>query len=173
MFESLAFASSPRRSIRLDTRTGKEIENEQSLPPDERTISIFRRIVKQHPQWTTRKECCGIYNCFGHVWASRRTCIYNTDHVWRIFEEDGYREIDLSKASGGDIAVYLTENPREVWHAGVIELRDITTGGGNSIQNVPWVLSKLNDTQGEVFHPIRDVHAPFEFVVKIWTDRRI
>ena len=93
--------------------------------------------------------------------------------MWSIFEEDGYQEIALSQASGGDIAVYLTENPREVWHVGVIELRDIATEGGTSLTSVPWVLSKLNDTQGEVFHPLRDVHAPFhsEFVVKIWTDR--
>lgn len=171
MFENLAFASSPGRSIRLDTRTGKEIENEQSLPPDQRTVSIFQRIVQQHPQWSTRKECCGTYNCFGHVWASRRTCIFKSGQVWRIFQEDGYREIDHSKATRGDIAVYLMENSTDIWHAGVIELRDIVTEGTNSIGTVPWVLSKLNAVMGEVFHPLKDVHAPFRFDVQIWTDK--
>lgn len=171
MFQSLSFASSPRRSIRLDTRTGKEITNEQSLPPDQRTVSIFEGIVQQHPQWTTRKVCCGTYNCFGHVWASRRTSILESGQVWKILQEDGYREIDLAKVTRGDVALYLMENSTDIWHAGVIELRDIVAGANDSIGTVPWVLSKLNADMGEVFHPLNDVHAPFEFDVQIWTDR--
>ncbi|MCY3736747.1 MAG: hypothetical protein OXG13_10125 [Gemmatimonadaceae bacterium] len=127
--------------------------------------------MEKHPQWSTRKECCGTYNCFGHVWASRRTCILESSEVWKILQEDGYREIELAKVTRGDVALYLMENSTDIWHAGVIELRDIVAGANDSIGTVPWVLSKLNADTGEVFHPLKDVHAPFGFDLQIWTDR--
>ena len=37
---------------------------------------------------------------------------------------------------------------------------------------IPWVLSKLNDGMAEVFHPFKDVHAPFAHQIQFWTDRR-
>lgn len=166
MFERIALAGSRPRSIRLDTRAGNRIVNEQSLPPDPQTVAIFERIRQRHGQWRLRKECCGTYNCFGHVWASRRTCIFESGEVERILEEDEYVRIDLVQAEGGDVVTYRHAGSKEIWHAGVIEMRELTGGGF-----VPWVLSKLNASKGEVFHPIDDVHAPFSWEREIWTDR--
>ena len=173
MFEVVDFTASSRKSIRLDTRQGNHVDNEQSPAPDQYAVTKFDEIVDQHPYWTTRKECCGTYNCFGHIWASRRTSIYDVADVWRILHEDGYTEIDVKVADRGDVALYLWKNSNTIWHAGVIEPRVIATGSSLDGQTVPWVLSKLNDTMGEIFHPIDDVHVPFgfEFDVRIWTDR--
>ena len=175
MFEIVGFAASSRKSIRLDTRQGNHVDNEQSLPPDQQTVTLFDRVVDQHTHWVVRKECCGIYNCFGHVWASRRTCIYDEEEVRKILHEDGYREINLDLADRGDIALYLWKDSDTIWHAGVIEPRAIQTNIKGDARTVPWVISKLNDTMGEVFHPINDIHTPsrLEFDVSIWTDRII
>lgn len=75
-------------------------------------------------------------------------------------------KIDLKQAVGGDVVTYVHAESRDVWHAGVIELRELTGGGV-----VPWVLSKLDASKGEVFHPIDDVHASFAWEREIWTDR--
>ena len=170
MFEGIGALSSRPISIRLDTRAGNSIENEQSLPTDENTKSKFGAILQKHSSWQVRKACCGIYNCFGHVWASRRTSIYESDEVWKILADDQYRKIPSSDVLQGDVALYLHEGTKEIWHAAtVIEIKSIhgTTG------KVPWVLSKWGDAMAEVFHPLEDVHASFPYTVQIWTDRPI
>ena len=102
------------------------------------------------------------------MWASRRTCVYESDDVWQILREDEYKQIGLEEADRGDLAIYLHKNSRTIWHAGLIELRSIIGSDGRS---VPWVLSKLNDATGEVLHLIGDVHASFDYDTQIWTDR--
>ena len=166
MFEQVSFFAPRSRSIRLDTRVGKAVDNKQSSPPDRQDVAIFERICQQHSQWRVRKPCCGTYNCFGLVWASRRTCIFESDEVRRILDEDGFRRIDLAQAVCGDVVTYHHEGSKVIWHAGVIEIRELSGGGV-----VPWVLSKLDPMKGEVFHPIDDVHAQFPWEKEIWTDR--
>ena len=169
MFELVNVLGSPSRTIRLDTRLGTSVANAQSCSPDSRTESIFNHIVSKHSQWVKRKKSCGTYNCFGHVWASRRTCIYESGEINKILSEDGYRNIDENVATRGDVALYLTEDNKTIWHAGIIEPRQMV----NTNVTVLWVLSKLNDIMGEVFHQINDVHAPFPYEIQIWTDRVI
>ena len=168
MFEGIGALSSRPISIRLDTRAGNSIENEQSLPTDETTESKFGAILKKHSSWQVRRACCGIYNCFGHVWASRRTSIYESEEVWKILEDDQYRQIPPSDVVQGDVALYLHEGTNDIWHAGIVtELRPIY----NTPSKVPWVLSKWGDAMAEIFHPIEDVDAPFPYTVQTWTDR--
>lgn len=168
MFEVVTFAGSRQRSIGLDTRAGNHVENEQSLPPDHQTVALYNRVLEKHPAWVARKACCGTYNCFGHVWASRRTCVFESDEVWRILREDDYRQIVVSEADRGDVVVYLHSDGLTIWHAGILEFREIYGSGGRA---VPWVLSKVDASKGEVLHPIDDVHASFEYETQIWTDR--
>lgn len=88
--------------------------------------------------------------------------------MWRILREDDYRQIALSEADRGDVVVYLLANTQTIWHAGTLEFREIYGSDGLA---VPWVLSKINATKGEVLHPIDDVHAEFEYDTQIWSDR--
>jgi hypothetical protein len=53
-------------------------------------------------------------------------------------------------------------------HVGLIcELRSLVQGG----TKIPWILSKWDDTLGEVFHHFMDVPWPEDFSVAFWTDR--
>ena len=55
MFEVVGFVASSRKSIRLDTRQGNHVDNEQSLPPDQQAVTLFDRVVEQHTHWVMRK----------------------------------------------------------------------------------------------------------------------
>lgn len=167
MFDLVRFARSRPTGIGLATRAGNHIDNAQAPPPTDQVVAVFDRILQQHGAWIRRKGCCGTYNCFGHVWASRRTCIFDSEDVWRILREDEYRRIEPEHADRGDVAIYLHKDSTTIWHAGVIEPRQLY-GAENP---VPWVLSKLNEATGEVLHPVGDVHAAFEYDTQIWTDR--
>ena len=167
MFELVQMLALPRPSIRLDTRLGTHIDNEQSPPPSQDILSAFGRILRQHPYWQVRKQCCGIYNCFGHVWANRRTCIYDANEIRKVLDEDGYRRVSKEAVRSGDVALYLHDDRQEIWHAGIVEMKTLP----NTESSVPWVLSKLNDGLAEVFHPFEDVHAPFGHEIQFWTDR--
>lgn len=84
------------------------------------------------------------------------------------FLEDDYQQIVESEADRGDVVVYLHSGGQTIWHAGTLEFREIYGSGGGA---VPWVLSKVDASKGEVLHPIDDVHASFEYETQIWTDR--
>lgn len=169
MLEGIGALSSRPISIRLDTRAGNSIENEQSLPTDTSAESRFSAILRKHSSWQVRRACSGVYNCFGHVWASRRTSIYESDEVWKILADDQYRQIQPTDVVQGDVALYLHEGTEEIWHAAiVIEIKPIYNTAGK----VPWVLSKWGDAMAEVFHPLEDVHAPVRTASKCGpTDR--
>ena len=172
MFEFVKAIASPPPSIRLDTRLGNSIANSQSGPPDAQHERTFARLLEKHDSWTKRKNCCGVYNCFGHVLASRRTSIYDIDEIPRILSDDGYRQVEDDVRSG-DIAIYRHLDDGKIFHAGIVQMREIFVAGSRPEKSstVPWVLSKLNDVMGEVLHPLKDYPAHFEYAVQIWTDR--
>ena len=171
MFENIQLIGMRERKIVLQTRMGNSIKNDQSAEPGEQDIRRFDHIFAEH-DWTLRKKPCGMYNCFGLIWAARRTSIYDLNGVETILEDDGYRKLSAGeKPLFGDIALYLFPPPNaEIWHAGLVcELREFIN---LNISPVPWVLSKLNDVYGEVLHKAEDVHSPQEDChLEYWTDR--
>jgi hypothetical protein len=96
MFEVARLLGPTRRSIVLQTHLGNAIENEIALAPDERNIRKYQHLLANHPHWIERRPPYGICNCVGHVWASRRTAVYeNIDsQVIRVFHDDAYRVVD-------------------------------------------------------------------------------
>lgn len=136
---------------------------------------MFERLVSAHPGWEIRKRACGVYNCFGHVWASRRTAVYEESEVERILADDGYRVLASAETPlQGDLALYALVAGGDLLHVGlVVELRRISSSGGSPLgHGAPWVLSKWNDVSGEVVHHVNDVPFPAdEFSVAFWTDR--
>ncbi len=171
MFENLHLFGMRQRKIVLQTRLGRPIENAQTAEPDEQDIRIFQLILANH-EWMLRKRPCGIYNCFGLIWAARRTGIYDLKGVETILQDDGYRILSAGeKPLYGDIALYFFPPPgAEIWHAGLVcELREFVK---LEISPVPWVLSKLGPVYGEVLHKAEDVHSPQEdCYLEYWTDR--
>ena len=176
MFEKLRIIGSRELKIVLQTRLGTSIENSQAPEPDEQDIRKFEQIFAKHKHgWTLRKKACGIYNCFGLVWAARRIGIYEQKEVKTILKDDGYRRLSTGEKSlYGDIALYYSPPPdAEIWHAGLVcELREFHN---LDISPVPWVLSKLNSVCGEVLHNAMDVHSPYKegdgHRLEYWTDR--
>lgn len=176
MFELPHLAGSRERGIEVQTRLAARIPNSQALEPDSQSVAVFERLLEKHPNWILRKRPCGIYNCAGHAWASRRTAIYEQKWYERILQDDGYRRIGVSEEpSHSDLAIYFILGSRQIMHVGIVtELRWVEHSGSSSSagQRIPWVLSKWNDASGEVLHHVNDV--PFgegNWEVSFWTDR--
>ena len=175
MFEELLLAGPQERRIILQTHLGANIKNEIAVHPvPEHAVAKFRRLVEHHPRWIVRKPPTGIYNCVGHVWACRRTAVYDKfdEAVLRIRADDGYRTIDWESESPvpGDVACYWEGlNPyRNCLHVGqVIYLRS-----RSSLPPEVFVLSKWDDVCGEVIHVADDYPANFGNArMEYWTDR--
>jgi hypothetical protein len=108
MFETFKLFGSTEVSIALETRRRRSIPNSQAPDTDPRSRAKFARLMKTHGNWRERKAPCGIYNCFGHIWASRRTSIYEEDAVEMILEDDDYRWLsDQGQVREGDLALYI------------------------------------------------------------------
>lgn len=175
MFERERLIGSKEREIVLQTRLGNPVKNSQAPAPDAQSIKTFEYLLSKHKEWVQRSRPCGIYNCFGHVWASRRTAIYEQPEIDTILRDDGYRLMKPDEhPKHGDLALYYDPTGEYLWHAGLVcEFRGMTTERGESLGlPAPWVLSKLCAVSGEVLHHARQVHFPDgDFILKFWTDR--
>jgi hypothetical protein len=176
MFEAARLLGPTRRSIALETHLGRSIENEIALEPDETSIRKYQRLLANHPGWKERRSPFGICNCVGHVWASRRTAVYeNLDNqVIGVFQDDGYRVLDWPRESLliGDLVTYWDSAKRHkgFFHVGIVfEIRSLDEG----TQQLPWILSKWDDSSGEVLHHYKEVPFSDDIEAEFWTDRAL
>jgi hypothetical protein len=173
MFEEMRLFGTTVKRIVLQTRTGNDIKNEIGLEPEARHFAKFSKIVHDHFGWRVRKHPCGGYNCFGHVWASRRTAVYDDfdAQAQKVLADDGYRKLaEFEPPMTGDLVLYWSESPRQLHHIGAVaEMRD---GPATSSPTIPWVLSKIDDSLGEVLHHHADPAVSVPVTAEFWTDRR-
>jgi len=176
MFEELRLLGPTARSIVLHTHLSSPIKNEIALEPEDIDIRKYQYLLGKHPNWHPRKPPCGVYNCVGHVWASRRTAVYESldRQVLRILDDDGYQPLDWPGESLalGDVVTYWdsAKNHKGFVHVGIVsQLRFLTQGA----QQVPWVLSKWDDVSGEVLHHYTDCPFSKEIEAEFWTDRTL
>lgn len=171
MLEMARLVGTPPKEIILQTRAGHCVTNSQSCEPDENSRVRYDLIRRNHA-WINRKPACGVYNCFGLVWASRRTAIYDEQSISQILVEDCYRKLRIDEQPlPGDIVLYLqfSEEIRDTFHAALI-LELVAQRG--PCGKVPWVLSKWNGVCGEDIHEIRDIPPSLRnCAIEIWTDR--
>jgi hypothetical protein len=174
MFEELRLFGPSVRSIVLQTHRSNEIKNEIALEPDERRRRLYAHLRGKHQFWRERKPPCGVYNCVGHVWACRRTAVYEDldRQVSSILADDGYHVLDWPRESlaVGDVVTYWdsAKSHKGFIHVGIVfELRCIAGGG----QQVPWVLSKWDDASGEILHHYQDCPFSNETEPEFWTER--
>ena len=176
MIDNLLLIGPTRRSIALQTRKGRDIVNEISPEPTPQRVALFWKLVKDHEGWEVRKPPVGGYNCAGHVWACRRTGIFDDfdTQVLGILSDDDYRALEGTESpKRGDLALYWESvSPRrELYHVGIVfEVREGVT---RESPRIPWVLSKLDATAGEVLHHYRQVTfiPGGSYEVEFWTDR--
>ncbi len=186
MFEELKLIGPTERSIVLETRKGSRIKNTIEIEPGYKELAKYARMLDRHrADWEERKPATGVYNCIGHVWASRRTSVFEEvdKQVLTIFEDDGYRVIDLETESicRGDLVTYWesSANHRGFFHVGVVMY--FQAGVSPQSPRIPWVLSKWDSVSGEVLHkftahpflddvPFMDKHK-YACETEFWTDR--
>ena len=170
MFELQRLQGTPTPGIVLQTRLGTNIQNSLGLTISETHVRRFELLVRKYgDRWKQRRPPSGAYNCAGHIWASRRTCIYEPADWQRILADDGYR---LTMSPMADDIVIYSDQDQEILHiARVLELRP---GIAEESPVIPWIVSKWNDWSGESFHFVYDHplgQQGFDVSIAYWTDR--
>ncbi len=159
MFETIKLASKKKWEIPLATRLGNRIENELPPPPDQTTLVAHRRISEAFKEWKERAALAVGYNCAGHVWASRRTAIYEPSEWNKILTDDFYDDVDPNDVREGDLVIYYDKE--SFLHVGEIIAVDTIQGFRiSSSAPIPKILSKWDQYSGEYIHSLRDV--PFK-----------
>jgi hypothetical protein len=143
-----------RKSIALQTSTGRDIPNEQfgEIPPHERN---------QFPDWDNRwgwpvqrrGEPSPLYNCHGLTFACRRTSVYESSGVRAVLEDDAYHPIELADVLPGDVILYYDDN-NDIEHSGIV----VTAPAGDL--RIPLVVSKWGKYR-ECVHPAN--HCPYNY----------
>ena len=154
-------------SLALEARSGLPIENViRHEMPYEVLQARIDMIVQGYPN-TKAHSSSAIYNCFGLVFAGRRTWLEDPP-VLDILNADGYQllRFDAKFWKEGDLVLYFDESRVPV-HVGVIWAihRDIM----NASFDVE-VLSKWGES-GEFVHPMNTGHDGLGFPVQVWTQR--
>ena len=169
MFEREKLLGISRRPIALQSRAGRPIRNCVELAATEQQVRVYEEVIKpKHPRWQNRKGACGVYNCFGLVWACRRTAIEGPGEIETIRHDDGYRQIAQEDPEIGDVAVYRDPSG-EIQHVARVAKVEHRAG-----YRAPLLLSKWGPWGGESFHEPFDhavsnlPKAPF---IEYWTDR--
>lgn len=170
MFEEEILAGDTARSIALETHRRRAIRNSIEPDPGEQAFRKYERLRKKYGlTWRNRKGACGVYNCYGMVFACRRTAILEDEQIPDILADDGYRQIAEPDARAGDLVVYRDRRNRMLLHVGLILERREGAGGLNAL----WALSKWDSATGEDEHNVRH-HCfgdHFEVDYEFWTDR--
>ena len=121
-----------------------------------------------------RKPATGVYNCFGMVFASRRTSV--VDDIDRVLREDGFRQLKIGeKPRTGDLVCYRAESV-DLLHVAVVTRIDPILGSSNQELGTGgvWALSKWDDGCGEDEHNIHHHAWGPEFdpiAIEFFTDR--
>ena len=170
MFE-LGLTGEVRRSIRVETRRGRPLENYVAPSVSQADINFYYGALRRNfPRWELRKHAIGVYNCAGMVWADRRTALVSPVEWQQILTDDEYRQIPLQTAEIDDIVVYRSQSDAEILHVARVCIKVPLAG---SQQFVFKALSKWDQSKGEDIHLLKDVllNAGEPFDLEIWTDR--
>ena len=108
------------RSIPLATKRGYYIRNIQPPERAPESMSVAERTWKSSRPSIETRSLSATYNCFGLVFASRRTYVLD-DQVETILEHDGYRPVrNMADLRLGDLVVYRQEAGGTITHIGVV-----------------------------------------------------
>ena len=151
-------------SIRLETREGRRIPNEQYWQRDSTSMAEAERAANFYGVERTR-SLSSVYNCFGLVFASRRTQVA-PDHIAMILTDDKYTKLrSVEEVITGDLVLYTKDD--EYSHVAVVVSPKFGEGG---IGNHPLVVSQWGK-DGEYLHLWDRVSPLLGAPTGFWTDR--
>jgi len=154
LFEIERLLPDDGESIILQTRKRSSIQNRVEPPSGAQQIARYERLrAKFGRYWVQRKSACGVYNCFGMVFASRRTSVFEEAEIAKILSDDNYREVLEAEVSPGDLVLYR-DVTHGLIHVAMVTRREKRDGMSDAI----FTLSKWDSTCGEdehmmYFHP--------------------
>lgn len=181
MFEEQLLGDIREKSICVETKLRTRIDNVITPDADEKARSVYKEIKRKYGKnWSNRKPATGGYNCFGMLFASRRT--YITDegegNVECILKEDGYRKLsDQNKVKTGDIVLYRDKSRKSIYHVCVVtRLNSLQLSSGEHSSSksgkIIYALSKWGDVFGEDEHHIQHhCWVDMDVEIEFWTDR--
>jgi hypothetical protein len=142
-----------KQAIAVQTRCANDVENEfNPSKPQPRDFEVCKKLIADFPKALPRTvEPSYGYNCHGMTFASRRTQVWSSTEIQHILKEDGYVEVNISKALPGDVAIYQSPETGEIDHSGIVVEQKKDLSG-------PWVVSKWGPSQ-EFVHPY--MHCPY------------
>lgn len=156
--------------LALHTRRRRQIRNVQRLeqPPD-RLRAAARQVTQAHASAQLR-SATGVYNCFGLVFASRRTWVERLDdgdteqEVMNILSDDRYERLPEGVTPEiGDVVLYRNLQG-ELTHAGIVA----------GVPPYPMAVRVMSQwgIAGEYHHDAADVETALGQPVEFWTDRK-
>lgn len=157
-------------AIRLETSEARWIKNSRKKPyPKERMEAAKQYLEKQFGSKLLQlRSLRSDYNCFGMVFANRRTCIVSGEEVEKvIFQDDRYQRVqELSAVAVGDVAVYRKAASQPIEHVGIVV--DVVWRAGDFAIKV---LSQWG-FDGEWLHLAPDVPLVYGRHIEYWSERR-
>jgi hypothetical protein len=143
-------------ALKLETRARHFIHNVMRLEARPEIMRERIRITREGFPGATPVSASMVYNCYGLVFAARRSAIVGEEDVQAILEDDGYKAMpwDPTAWMVGDIVLYRNAEG-ELTHAGIVARKTIDLTTGNIKVDV---LSAWGDS-GEYLHPI-DLVSP-------------
>lgn len=157
-----------RWTISLATHVGTDIPND-TCKPGLHVGGLARKAKEARFRglYTCLQEAIAGYNCFGMVFAARRTAIYEDGFIAVILAEDGYCQISEENVRVDDIVIYYSD--RSPWHAARIvrkEERALLLPGQPDSPPLPSfvALSKFDDLTGEYEHRVNDTRWTPEYM---------
>ena len=138
-------------ALKLETRARRFIRNVMRPEVQPHIMRDRIRIIQEGFPAAVPVSASIVYNCYGLVFAARRSAVVDEEDVQAILEDDSYRSLPWDPAAWmiGDVVLYRNDTG-ELSHVGIVakKTEDFTTG------NIKvHVLSAWGES-GEYFHPI-------------------
>jgi hypothetical protein len=160
-------AETDRTAIGLYTKKKRWIKNCQRKGAAKARMDAAKAIwLGRFPDIKIR-SLTSEYNCFGMVFANRRTWIVDGDEVEKkVFPDDGYRKLtDPNEICIGDVAVYRKGPGAPIEHVALVMEVTIDQGRVETLLLSQW------GEDGEYIHRVNAVPTAFGAFVEYFSER--
>ncbi len=157
----------PTARFTVQTKLKRTILSCEQPPEDNQQVLLMRDApwARMFPELQPRSRSA-TYNCMGMVFAGRRAHI-DARALRVLLQDDGYAEIDKTRARVGDLVVYSPDKAPSLTHVGIIY--SVPVAGDRIIEMM--ILSKWGES-GEYLHPLHKVPPAYGQPRSFWSERK-